>query len=274
MHHDSAKLLPAGVSASVASFNITGVEALYKDDANKRLTDTQKPKVALSFQLDASGIVDLVKAEATLEEMIKVPLPKKVNKTETAAKAAAADKDKTADADATKTDASADATPSTDDAATDAKKADDTTGEAAKASDETVPAATATTDDATPAAAEEPQFAMRKKIHRFNLAVTRGSASGDATRACSRDDIKASRGKLAKLNKVDAIQREIAQAKNDVESHVYNTRQALEKDEWIEVSTESQREAILTALEAAESWYVTYHHKSPLVSCSVEPMNE
>jgi hypothetical protein len=56
--------LPEGASKLLALYNITGISDFAKETASKGVG---APKVHLSFGLDGSGIVSLVKAEATLE---------------------------------------------------------------------------------------------------------------------------------------------------------------------------------------------------------------
>ena len=50
-------------------FNITGVAKFAKEMSEKGLG---KPKVSLQFELDSSGICNLIKAEVTVDEMVMV----------------------------------------------------------------------------------------------------------------------------------------------------------------------------------------------------------
>jgi hypoxia up-regulated 1 len=50
-------------------FNITGVAKFAKEMAEKGLG---KPKVSLQFELDGSGMCNLIKAEVTVDEMVTV----------------------------------------------------------------------------------------------------------------------------------------------------------------------------------------------------------
>merc|ERR1711933_548509 len=61
--------LPVGSELSLARYNITGLEKFAKEMEEKGLN---KPKVSLQYELSSSGLTDLVKAEATVEEMITV----------------------------------------------------------------------------------------------------------------------------------------------------------------------------------------------------------
>lgn len=63
--------LPEGTNPLLAVYNITGISAFAGEHKDRGVA----PKVHLSFGLDASGIVSLTKAEATLEYEEEVPVP-------------------------------------------------------------------------------------------------------------------------------------------------------------------------------------------------------
>ena len=60
--------------------------------------------------------------------------------------------------------------------------------------------------------------------------------------------------RLQALQQHDDEKRENEVAKNNLESHVFETRDAMYSDPIIAVSTEEQREVILTALGEATDW--------------------
>jgi len=64
LEYDDSISLPAGTDKLIAVFNITGISSFAKEYALKSKTS---PKVHLSFNLDNSGMVNLVKSEATVE---------------------------------------------------------------------------------------------------------------------------------------------------------------------------------------------------------------
>ena len=61
---DAVADLPRGTDKLLAVYNITGIADFAKEHESK---DLGSPKVHLSFALDASGVVSLTKAEATLD---------------------------------------------------------------------------------------------------------------------------------------------------------------------------------------------------------------
>merc|ERR1711871_1705522 len=85
-----------GVNRQLGGYHVTGIEKF----ANGDLKHLGKPKVQLTFYLDHNGILQLVKAEATLEETI---MPKEEN--ETAAANETDGTNATVDSDSEKTEA-------------------------------------------------------------------------------------------------------------------------------------------------------------------------
>lgn len=67
--YDKPSALPAGTSIHLGKYSLTGVEKFAKDMADKNLGE---PKVTISFEVDSNGIVQIAKAEATLEEEYEV----------------------------------------------------------------------------------------------------------------------------------------------------------------------------------------------------------
>lgn len=167
LSHESSKnnVLPAGIPLPIDLYNITGVARLLNNSRYTELLVDQKPRVSLSFLLDSSGLSTLVRAEATLEEMVKVPKakakPAKVNVTATATDDAEAKKESTEEEGAEKKDAE---TPATDAAATDAAAAE---GEEKKDS-----------ADAAAADASPEEFTLKKKTHTIPLQVVRAGSPG------------------------------------------------------------------------------------------------
>merc|ERR1712183_109188 len=62
---DYEEKLPEGTSSPVGRYNITGVKEFAKEMEDKGLG---KPKVSLQFELSFSGITNIIKAEAAVEE--------------------------------------------------------------------------------------------------------------------------------------------------------------------------------------------------------------
>jgi hypoxia up-regulated 1 len=146
--YDSQQHLPQSTSASLGSYQVTGLSKLVADQAALLSASGQKPKVSLSFQLTSSGLLEFVSAEATIDESVKEPKPKP---TPAPAPAPAASADAKEDSSETKSE-----------------------GESQSQSvtqDEAAVAATASSS--------EPDFVWRNKTHRFPLTVTGGLLNAD-----------------------------------------------------------------------------------------------
>ncbi|GFR42342.1 hypothetical protein Agub_g3033, partial [Astrephomene gubernaculifera] len=69
------------------------------------------------------------------------------------------------------------------------------------------------------------------------------------------DQLAASRAVLAGWEEAEAVKREVARARNDLESYIIAMKEALETDELVmKVSTEAQRESFHSRLAAEEDW--------------------
>lgn len=82
------EMLPAGTKLTLERYNISGVEDFAAEMAKK---DLGKPKVSLQFELSASGITQLVKAEASVEETYTVEEEVEVDDEDAAGEAATED---------------------------------------------------------------------------------------------------------------------------------------------------------------------------------------
>ena len=171
LSHESSKAnaLPAGIPLPIDLYNITGVARLLNNSRYTDLLVDQKPRVSLSFMLDSSGLSTLVRAEATLEEMVKVPKAKakpaaKVNVTATATNDAEAKKDSTTEEGAEKKEAETEA------AATEAA--------AAAAEGEEKKDADAAAADASKEGDAPEEFTLKKKTHTIPLSVVRAGSPG------------------------------------------------------------------------------------------------
>ncbi len=167
MHYDSAaKYLPKAVSPAIAVYNVTGISALAGDKQMAPLLTTQKPRLSFKFVIDASGQTDLVRAEASVEEMVKV-IVEKVNATAANATAEAAEGEKK------EGDAAAPAAPADSEKAAE-KPAEG--GDDAKADKEKEKADGIQTE--VNADGVEIQYRLKKKTHRFTLSVSKAAAPG------------------------------------------------------------------------------------------------
>lgn len=221
LSHETGKsvVLPHGIPAPLDHYNVTGLNALVANPKYTDLLKEQKPRVSLSFLLDSSGVSSLVRAEATLEEMVQVPV-KKAPKKDTEEKKADNDTEK--------------------------KDGEEAADKKESSSDEKK-------DEAEKADTEEPEFTLKKKTHTIPLTVVKTGSPGsiDSLNATQKFQAKAV---LEKLRRADDLKKEIAAAKNTLESYIYATRSSINEAEVEQVSTDDQREQVRAALAEAEDW--------------------
>ena len=246
--YDDVDKLPPGTPKTVALYNISGIAAFAADMAKQNTTgQLPRPKVQLSFTLDASGIASLSKAEVSVVEEYEVdaPPPKAEPKAEDNATAENATEANATDAEATEAakdddkPAEAAAEPATEAAA------DAATGEAA-------PEANASDANATGAA---PGKVLKKKTHKRTLTVT-PSTAGLRQWAPRRSDVADAFDRLAAIAAAEKERRAREGAKNDLEAAIYRVRNALDdRAKEIEpVSTKKQREEIASTSRELEDW--------------------
>lgn len=232
LFHESPELLLSPFSAPIAEYNITGLTALMSDTKYAAaLANGQKPKVSTSFVLDSSGLVDLVRAEATIEEIVKVPV-KKPNATATA----------TANSSTEAENATATATEDAEESGVETPTEDE---EAAS-----TPAA-----EAAPATTDDQEFTTKTKIHRIKLKITRASPEGPGfVKNIDQAAKLAGKAMLAEYTRKDKARAALFAARNNLESSVYDLKNKMEESDVIAVSTEAQREAAIAACNSAASW--------------------
>ena len=248
----SVPFLPSGVEAGLLQYNVSGLVAARSNVKYEKLfEDGQKPKVSVVFLLDSSGLVSLTSAEATMEEMVEVPVTRRVKKqknetsetTESAAADNGAEEEKSEDA------AAAEGTTS-DEATVD--------GETDAAADNSTESTNSTSTKAnTTSAADEyetiTEYKNKKVTHKIPLTVTSTSPATTAA-PMSLTDKKAAKARLAAFRAQDEKKKSIAMAKNSLEAFIYNTRNTINEGKWDEVSIGDQRDALFNALNEAEEW--------------------
>jgi hypoxia up-regulated 1 len=170
------------------------------------------------------------------EEEASVGDGDKAEEEDAAAEAAAAAANATAAAEAAAAAAAADA----------AANATDEGGDKAKA------AAAAAAAAAAPAA---PPAKPQPVVHRAVLTVT-AHYEGLRLRPHTGEEKALSAARLAALRLRDELKREKADARNSLEGYLYDVRNKLadQEEAAAQVSTEEQRSAILSAVEAADEW--------------------
>lgn len=256
LDYEESDLLPEGTPLPIIRYDISGVEDFAKEMEEKKLG---KPKVSLQFQLSESGLTNLIKAEASVEETYTAEEEVEVDDDDEEEEA---DSEKEAEGDA------ANATAEEKDEKEEERKLEE---EGEEKEDANVTDANATDTNATETnttADEKPkekpkkkkkkkkimQEVEKKRIHKKALTVKTYYVG--KVQPYSPELLEESKAKLAALAATDKERIELEAAKNKVEGFVYYIKNKLidDEDNVNKVSTEEQRAEILKLAEDAEEW--------------------
>merc|ERR1711906_59115 len=246
--------LPDGTGLSIEKYRVTGIPEFAKEMAEK---DLAKPKVALQFEIDTSGLTRLVKAEAVVEEIVMVEEEVEVEDDEEEEEGK---KDKNAtEAKEEKKDEEGEKKDESDEGAASEKDGEAKNGETEEG---------AASDDKKEEGEKEEKKEEKKekkkktkmvqkekkKKHVRTLEVS-SYHTGDI-RPYSPELMAESKAKLALLAKADEERVQLEESKNKFESYIYHIRNRLIDDEELiaKVSTEEQRAALSKSAEDAEEW--------------------
>eukprot|EP00538_Stauroneis_constricta_P000438 CAMPEP_0119551156 /NCGR_PEP_ID=MMETSP1352-20130426/4487_1 /TAXON_ID=265584 /ORGANISM="Stauroneis constricta, Strain CCMP1120" /LENGTH=934 /DNA_ID=CAMNT_0007597165 /DNA_START=299 /DNA_END=3103 /DNA_ORIENTATION=+ len=229
--YDEADNFPEGDARELQRYNITGIEAFAKEVTEKGL---EMPKVSLQFELSSSGIVELIRAEAAVEETYTVEEEVEVDDEDDEA-------NETADAEGED----------------DTKKAEEATDESAAGDEEN-----ATDTNATEAADKDKKKKKRtikvekEKKRTLKRTLTVGKYYVGKVQPYSADMMEESKAKMIELDRKDMERIALEAEKNKVESYIYQIKNKLIDDEELlsKVSTEEQREELKKISEDAEEW--------------------
>lgn len=240
LFYEKAAPLPMSTSRDLGYYEVTGIpKQIEKYMNNDKYNITELPKISLSFLLDANGAVDLVQATATFTEWVT---EEKV--------VSGSDKKKSKDKDEeTEDDTDSDKTE-------DEKKSEsDKTEESESTEDEADASDSDKTEDEKKEEEEKPETEMvkRKRTHRAELNTVRHRPKD--VQSMQPEDFASSAKLLLELDERDRSVRETADARNALESYIFESRNRLSEEKNVEkVSTEEEREEFVTILTEAEDW--------------------
>ncbi len=204
--------LPAGTPNIIAQYNITGVPA-----AMARYPNASKPKISVSFRLTRSGLVDVDRAEAALEEMVEVEVCRYVKAN------------------------SSNSTNSTQNTANNSNT-ESSSAEAEKDGTNTTEKDAVKGEDAAEKKVEEVKVCsmkQEKRVHRVSLKIV---AEAPVIKPFNVSQIRAAKVVLEGYDERESKIRERASAFNALESYIYVTKEKLEANEdLIAVTTKEFR---------------------------------
>jgi hypoxia up-regulated 1 len=255
LDYEDYQYLPAGTQHAIERYNITGIADFAKEMEEKGLG---KPKVSMQFEISTSGIAQLVKAEASVEEIVivqeEVPIEDEKPESENAASSEQKDgKDE-------KADTSSEEQPKASEEAKEGDSADATAEGAAS-------------DNKTEAPKEKKTKMVdkeKKMVHKRALSFTVYHVG--SIRPYSQPIMEESKEKLQVLATKDKERMMLEEARNDYESYIYKIRNKLadEEEAIAAISTQEQRDELSRLAMEAEDWmydegydadYTTYKAK-------------
>ena len=238
--------LPPGVDEPhLASFEVTGI--------NKAIERYNTSGVInLRFEADYGGVFKLDKAEAIVEytvmeeKIVEVPVEgSNSTKNETSSNS-------TINLEETNSTSSDDSAEVPADESSESHVPEEPIATPSDGDDSTNATAANATESKNKTASVKRIQVPRKKVARVPLTV---GGKGWAREKLSGDSLASSTSTLAQWVLTETVKRDNAAAKNDLESYIIKTREAIETDELlIKVSTEEQRSAFVEQLTAMEDW--------------------
>lgn len=243
--------LPECDSPMIGAYNITGVQKAVE------YNETEKPKISITFELDRSGLLVVTKAEGkaeswTEETVVKKKEAKNATEDETStdeekSENSEQEAEKTEEAAEESTDASTEAEGSESEA-----KEEAADGEASAEDKEEGKEEAEGEEEEGEEEEEETEIKLVKKVHR--VALDWNFTAVDMT-PLTEAHSKASKKMMQAIQKrMDDIA-EMNKIKNDVESHVFQTRDAFEYNEELkQVMSEEEMETIRSSLMEVEEW--------------------
>lgn len=230
--------LPLDTSRDLGHWEVSGIEKSIKKYMNPedpgKYNITELPKVSLSFLLDANGMVDLVSATASFTEWI------------TEEKVVSGSKKKSKDEDDTDSEDKEDGDSTDKD-----EKSEDGESESEEGGDKTE----SESEDKEESKEEkvETEMVKRKRTHRVELIAMRHRPKD--VQSMQQEDFAKSAKILLELDERDRSVRETADARNELESYIFESRNRLYEEKNVEkVTTEEEREEFQKLLTEAEDW--------------------
>eukprot|EP01084_Bolivina_argentea_P026884 49987_1 len=228
LFYEKSAPLPTDTSRDLGYYEISGIPKAITKYHSERYNVTELPKVSLSFLLDANGVVDLVAATASFTEWVTEEKVIKKKKKES-------DEEVETESD---TESSEDASE------TDSDKEESTSEDSEKEKE---------TESEPEVSDKEVELIPRKRTHRVELNVQRNLPEDVASMSSA--DFALSAKILLELDERDRSVRETADARNELESYIFESRNRLYEEKNVEkVSTESEREDFIQVLTESEDW--------------------
>ena len=227
-------------SVLVSEYSVTGLKDLLENKWNSYNT-TGAPKISVSVPLETSGIVEVKQPMATIEELYWVNVTKEKPK-----------------ANASKTKNETDKTDKTDNASEASEKTDEKTEKTDETKEEKKEKKEANESNATEEEEPEVVLKQKKKKHEKKLTVKRLDYQ---PKPLTDEKIEELQKRLKALKEHEEEAAAMAGLRNELEAYIYGSRDKMERDDIVKVSTEQQREEVNKLCTEYEEWiHEAGHH--------------
>jgi hypoxia up-regulated 1 len=257
---DEIPFLP-GIDRTIGVFNISGISEFSKEVADKGLGE---PKIHLSFTLDASGMVSITKAEASVD--LPVSEPESSTDDDGMPESAQTEDNEENNGDdnsSTKGVEDSDNNNESQDSDESEENAASTESESTTESDAEAKTKTNGDDSKKKKSKSDKKKSKKSKKEKAETQIKRTLVveqdfSATNPPAMTKSQLQSSRQKLIRLKKADEARKAKETALNELETYVYAVRNRLReedgKDQLGGVSTEEQREEIIAKCDEVEEW--------------------
>eukprot|EP00928_Gymnodinium_smaydae_P051260 TRINITY_DN3479_c0_g1_i3.p1 TRINITY_DN3479_c0_g1~~TRINITY_DN3479_c0_g1_i3.p1 ORF type:complete len:929 (+),score=284.08 TRINITY_DN3479_c0_g1_i3:226-2787(+) len=213
----------------VSEYEVTGLESLLEGKW-KEYNLTGTPKISATVALELSGILELKTPTASVEESYWVNVTKEKPKPNTT--------------NATNDTAAKEEEPKSEEGA------EKSAGESESAADDAAASSNVTANESNETEVEV-VLKLKKKKHEKKLIVNRVDF---LPKPLSAEEIAALKSKLESMSKSEDDIQAVVGLKNDLEAAIYGSRDKLESEDYLKVSTEEQREEITKLCTEYEEW--------------------
>ncbi|CAN4110084.1 unnamed protein product [Withania somnifera] len=225
--YESDEFLPPGTpSLTFAQYAVSGLTDASEKYASRNLSAPVKAN--LHFSLSRGGIFSLDRADAVIEITEWVEVPRKNLTVENST--------------CTSTNTSTESGPSN-----------------TEESDEKLDAEGGNSDTSDPGANDtispDAEKKLKKRTFRVPLKIDEKTAGPGAS--LSKESFSEAKSKLKELDKKDEERRRTAELKNSLEAYIYDTRDKLESEDFVKVSTSQERQFFIEKLDEVQEWLYT-----------------
>jgi hypoxia up-regulated 1 len=225
----------------MAEYAVTGLADQLKDKwADYNMTGT--PKISVQVQLEGSGIIELRSPLVTVEEAFWANETRKIPKNVTNATNATTETDEKEDKSEEKAD---------EEKADEEKDGDEKAKTEEESDNKTAANKTGNTTNKTDDFEVETYQKLKRKKHEKKLKITRTDFK---PLPMTTEQIAEAKARMEALVKIEEDAAAVVGLKNELEAAIYGSRDKMESESIIKVSTEEQREEMSKLCMEAEEW--------------------